>query len=213
MNPAPPADDDLAELRRAAAGDPDGWKAVLERHRERLRRLAAFRLDRRLWGRVDPSDVVQEVAFEAARRLPEFLADPAVPVFLWLRFLTTQRLATVHRHHLGRELRDAARDVPLDADAGASSGAIAARLAADDTGPSTAAVRAERADRLHAALDVMDPIDREVLALRHFEGLSNAETAIALDLTVSAASKRYVRAVERLRTILDGLTGNTPGPG
>src|SRR3954465_14211705 len=98
MNPSPATDDDLAELRRAAAGDADGWKAVLDRHRDRLRRMAAFRLDRRLWGRVGPSDVVQEVAFEAPRRLPEFLADPAVPVFLWLRFLTTQRLATVHRH-------------------------------------------------------------------------------------------------------------------
>jgi RNA polymerase sigma-70 factor (ECF subfamily) len=214
MNPQSVAGDDLGDLRRAAAGDPDGWRLVLDRHRERLRRLAAFRLDRRLWGRVDPSDVVQDALLDAARRLPEFLAEPAVPVFLWLRFLTNQRLATVHRHHLGRELRDAARDKPLDAvDPGDSSAAIAARLADDRTGPSTAAVRAERADRLRTALAALDPTDREVLALRHFEGLTNAETAVALDLTVSGASKRYVRAVERLRAILGDDSGITPSVG
>jgi len=149
----------------------------------------------------------------AARRQPEFLADPAVPVFLWLRFLTRQRLATVHRHHLGRGRRDAARDVPLDAALDDSAGAMAARLAADQTGPSAAAARAERADRLRAALAAMDPTDREVLALRHFEGLTNAETAAALDLTVSAASKRYVRAVERLRAILGDRSGMAPDGG
>ena len=135
-----------------------------------------------------------------------------MPVFLWLRFLTQQRLATVHRHHLGRELRDAAREVPLDAaGAGDSSGAITARPRRDR--PTPAPVRAERADRLHAALDIMDPIDREVLALRHFEGLTNAETATTLKLTVSAASKRYVRAVERLRLILAGTDRKHTGTG
>jgi RNA polymerase sigma-70 factor (ECF subfamily) len=206
---------ELSELRRAAAGDPDGWRTVMDRHWDRLRRLAAFRLDRRLWGRVDPSDVVQEALVDASRRLAEYLANPAMPFFLWLRFLTRQRLATLHRHHLGRALRDAARDVPLGPEGTGddSSAAIAARLAGHHPGPSDALLRAELAERLRAALAVMDPTDREVLALRHFEELSNAETAGALGLTASAASKRYIRAVERLRAILADVTGSQAGPG
>jgi RNA polymerase sigma-70 factor (ECF subfamily) len=213
MAPDSPSDNELEDLRRAAAGDPDGWRTVLDRHRDRLRRLAAFRLDRRLWGRVDPSDVVQEALLDASRRLAEFLANPSMPVFLWLRFLTRQQLATLHRHHLGRAIRDAGREVPLTA-AGPnddSSSAIAARLAGHNPGPSDAVLRAELSDRLRAALDGMDPIDREVLALRHFEELTNAETAASLGLSVSAASKRYIRAVERLRTILTDLSGPTAG--
>lgn len=200
-------DDDLRDLRRAAAGDDAGWRAVVERHRNRLKRLADFRLDDRLRSRIDPSDVVQEALVDAARRIGDYLANPAVPPFIWLRFLTRQQLATLHRHHLGREIRDACREVGIDENSGA---AIACRLAADQTGPSTAAARAEVATKLNAALGGLDPIDREVLALRHFEGLSNAETAAALGLTVSAASKRYVRAAVRLREILADPSSSSP---
>jgi RNA polymerase sigma-70 factor (ECF subfamily) len=196
-------------LRRAEAGDADGWRALLDRDRDRLRRMVALRLDRRLQGRVDASDVIQEAHLEAMTRLPEYLRDPAVPFFLWLRLLVGQRLALLHRRHLGAQARDVGREVSLYRGAlpEATSAALAAQLLGCLTRPSEAAVRAERKIRLQTALNAMDPLDREILALRHFEQLSNAEAARALGLDKSAASKRYIRALRRLKEFLTAGRG------
>ena len=200
-------------LRRAAQGDQAAWGALLVRSRDRLRRMVALRLDRRLQGRVDPSDVIQEAYIDASARLAEYARQPDMPFFLWLRFLTGQRLVRVHRQHLGAEMRDAAREVSLYRGAlpAATSAALAAQLLGRDTRPSEAAVRAERSIRLQEALNSMDPLDREVLALRHFEQLSNAEAARVLGLQESAAAKRYVRALKRLSQILDARPGGLGG--
>jgi RNA polymerase sigma-70 factor (ECF subfamily) len=200
-----------ALLQQAAAGDSQRWGELLTRHKERLRRMVALRLDQRLQGRLDASDVLQEAYLEAWSRLGEYVRDPAVPFFLWLRFLVGQKLITLHRHHLGREMRDAGREVSLYRGAlpEASSAALAAQLLGHDTRPSEAALRIELKIRLQSALNQMDPIDREVIALRHFEQLSRAETAQALQMRESAVSKRYVRALERLKDILASMPGGT----
>jgi RNA polymerase sigma-70 factor, ECF subfamily len=200
-------------LRRAAQGDQAAWGALLVRSRDRLRRMVALRLDRRLQGRVDPSDIIQEAYIDASARLAEYARQPDMPFFLWLRFLTGQRLVRVHRQHLGAEMRDVAREVSLYRGAlpAATSAALAAQLLGRDTRPSEAAVRAERSIRLQEALNSMDPLDREVLALRHFEQLSNAEAARVLGLQEPAAAKRYVRALKRLRLILDARPGGLGG--
>ncbi len=200
-------------LRQVAQGSPQELGALLERHRVRLRRMIALRLDRRLQGRVDASDVIQEAFLEASLRLPDYLREPSMPFFLWLRFLTGQKLLELHRHHLGAQMRDAGREVSLYRGSlpGASSAALAAQLLGHDTRPSEAAIRAERKIRLQEALNSMDPLDREVLALRHFEQLNNAETAQALGLGESAASKRYIRALKRLKEILTSLPGGKEG--
>ena len=158
-------------LRRAAQGDQAAWGALLVRSRDRLLRMVALRLDRRLQGRVDPSDIIQEAYIDASARMAEYARQPDMPFFLWLRFLTGQRLVRVHRQHLGADMRDVAREVSLYRGAlpAATSAALAAQLLGRDTRPSEAAVRAERSIRLQEALNSMDPIDREVLALRHFE--------------------------------------------
>ena len=172
--------------------------------------MVALRLDRRLQGRIDPSDVIQEAYLDAARRLPEYLGEPApMPLFLWLRYLTAQALQTLHRRHLGAQARDAGREISIDGGRvpQATSAALAAQLLGHDTRASEAAIRAERKLRLEQALNSMDPIDREVLALRHFEQLSNAECARLLTLSESAATKRYIRALRRLKEILTGLPG------
>jgi RNA polymerase sigma-70 factor (ECF subfamily) len=197
-------------LRRAAQGDADCWGKLLAGHRERLRRMVALRMDRHLQGRIDPSDVIQEAYLEAWRRLPEFLGNPAMPFFLWLRYLTGQKLVTLHRHHLARRMRDAGREISLHRGAlpEASSAALAAQLLGRDTRPSEAAIRVELKIRLQDALNVMDPIDREVLTLRHFEQLNRAETAQVLGMRESAISKRYVRALEKLKDILGSMSGN-----
>jgi len=196
-------------LQRASAGDQAGWGELLARHRDRLKRMVALRLDRRLQGRIDPSDVIQESYLEAATRLAEYLQNPSMPFFLWLRFLTGQKLLELHRHHLGTQMRDAERDISLYRGTlpATSSAALAAQLLGHATRPSEAAMRAEMKIRLQEALNGMDPLDREVLALRHFEQLSNAETAKVLGLQESAASKRYVRALRRLKEILMNMPG------
>jgi RNA polymerase sigma-70 factor (ECF subfamily) len=191
-----------------AGDDPDSWGRLLERHRARLRKLVALRLDPRLQGRVDPSDVIQEAYLDAARRLPEYAQEPErMPFYLWLRFLVGQRILELHRRHLGAQGRDAGREVSLYRGPmpEASSAAIAAQLIGRQTSPSQAAVRAERKLRLQEALNRMDPIDREVLVLRHFEQLTNGECARVLGLGESAATKRYLRALGRLKDILSAL--------
>jgi len=200
-------------LQSAAQGDKEKWGVLLKRHRSRLRRMVALRLDQRLQGRLDASDVIQEAYLEASARLPEYLRQPGLPFFLWLRFLTGQKMLELHRRHLGAHMRDAAREVSLYRGAlpETSSAALAAQLLGHDTRPSEAAIRAERKIRLQEALNVMEPLDREVLALRHFEQLNNAETAQALGLQESAASKRYVRALKKLKDILTSLPGGGAG--
>jgi RNA polymerase sigma-70 factor (ECF subfamily) len=191
-------------LDRAAAGDPEGWRALLDRDRDRLRRMVALRMDRRLQGRIDPSDVIQDAHVEAMARLPEYLRESNLPFFLWLRLIVGQRLNILHRRHLGAQARDVGREVRLYQGAlpEATSAALVARLLGHLTRPSEAAVRAERKIRIQTALNAMDQLDREILALRHFEQLSNGEAAQALGLSKSTASKRYLRALQRLKEIL-----------
>ena len=196
-------------LQQAGQGDVEGLGTLLARHRERLRRMIALRLDRRLQGRIDPSDVIQETYLEAATRLAEYLRNPSMPFFLWLRFLTTQKLVTLHRHHLGVQMRDPCQEVALDHGLmpEASSAALAAQLLGHDTRPSEAAIRAEMKARVREALDRMDPLDREILALRHFEQLSRAEIARVFAISEAAAGKRYIRALERLKKDLSDIGG------
>ena len=204
--------DDERGLRLALQGDGTAWSELLARHRNRLRCMIALRLDRRLRGRIDPSDVIQEAYLDAARRLGDYARDPdPMPPFLWLRFLATQRLQEVHRRHLGAKGRDAAREIALEAVPmpAATSAALAAQLLGRDTRASEAALRAERKLRLMEALEAMEPIDREILALRHLEELTNAEAARTLGLSEAAASKRYTRALRRLKDALRALPGGS----
>jgi len=205
--------DDWSEVSRllsaAAQGDRDAFGKLLEQHRDRLRRMLDLRLDHRLQGRIDASDVIQETYLEASARLVEYLKNPTMPFFLWLRFLAGQKLVTLHRHHLGTHMRDAGRKVSLYRGwlPETSSAALAAQLLGHDPRPSEAAMRAEAKIRLEEALNSMDPVDREVLTLRHFEQLSLAETAQVLGLTESGASRRHLRAVKRLKEVLSQMPG------
>jgi RNA polymerase sigma-70 factor (ECF subfamily) len=200
-------------VKRAAEGDQQAWLRLVERHRDRLRRMVALRLDRRLQGRVAPSDVLQEACLDASRRLAEYAREPVMPFFLWLRTLVGQKLLDQHRRHLGAAARDAGREISLyhGAMPETTSAALAAHLLGRLTSPSQAAIRAERKIRLQEALNSLDPLDREILSLRHFEELSNTEAALVLGLDKSAASKRYARALVRLKNILAALPGGLDG--
>jgi RNA polymerase sigma-70 factor (ECF subfamily) len=196
-------------LRQAADGDHESLGALLTRHEGRLRRMMAFRLDPRLQGRVDQEDLVQEVNLAATEHLSDYLQRPAMPFFLWLRGIAGNTLLMLHRRHLGTPMRDARREVALYRGAlpGATSAALAAQLLGHQTRPSEAAMRAEAKIRLQEALNGIDALDREVLALRHFEQLTNAEAARVLQIKEAAAGKRYLRALERLREILVQMPG------
>jgi RNA polymerase sigma-70 factor, ECF subfamily len=201
LDPVPPPSGD-------GAGADDAGRLFMD-HWDRLHRMVEMRLDRRLHGRVDPSDVLQEAYIEVARALPAYLKDPEIPVFLWLRYITGVRLKAVHRRHLGTKLRDAGREVRLASFQmpQASSMSLAAQLLGRLTSPSRAASRAELQLRVQDALDELAPLDREVLALRHFEQLSNAEVSQVLEIGETAASNRYVRALKRLGQILQSASG------
>jgi RNA polymerase sigma-70 factor, ECF subfamily len=196
-------------LSRAGDGDAAALGQLLDGHRKRLLRMVRLRLDPRLQSRIDPSDVLQEAFLEAAQRLAEYLRDPKMPFFLWLRFLTGQKLLALRRRHLGTAARDASREVSLYRGAmpEASSACLAAQLLGKITAPLQAAIRAEMKLRLQEALNGMDPLDREVLALRHFEQLDNTETAQVLGISPSGASSRYLRALKRLKDILSEVPG------
>src|SRR6516164_4220777 len=158
-------DDEL--LRRAAAGDGTSWEALVDRSRPRLRRMVAFRLDHRLRGRVDPSDVLQDAYLEAWRELGAYLRRPEIPFFLWLRGIAGNKLRELHRHHLGTQMRDPRRELSIGVEAmpETTTTAMAAELLGNLTRASEEAVRLELKLRLHDALNTMDPLDREVLAL------------------------------------------------
>lgn len=197
-----------AWLARAASGDTPAWRELLGRFHSRLRRMVAIRMDPLLQGRCDPSDVLQEAYLEAFELLPGWLGEPKIPFFLWLRLVTGHRLAKLHRYHLGAQMRDAAREVSIFHGAlpEASSAALAARLMGRGDSPSDEVARGERRRQVQDALNSLDPLDREVLSLRHFEQLTTAEVAQVLSITKAAAGKRYVRAIARLKQVMGGMT-------
>ena len=200
--------DDL--VRRAADGDEVALAELFDRYRRRLRLMVRLRLDRRLQGRVDPSDVLQDAYLEAWQDLGSYLERPEIPFFLWLRGIAGNKLRELHRHHLGAQRRDPRREVSIrgGATAETTTTALAARLLGDLTRASEEVERRELKHRLHEAIDAMDPLDREVLALRYFEQLSPAETARVLGIKEKAAGLRYLRAVRRLKEILQSLGGD-----
>jgi RNA polymerase sigma-70 factor (ECF subfamily) len=196
---------DTEELMRLAVrGDPDARGRLLGRHRDRLRKMVSWRMDRRLAARVDPSDVVQEVLLEADRKMKRFLREQPLPFYAWLRALAWEHLVTLHRRHVRARSRSILREeaglLSLPDDSAAE---LAARLVTSATSPTQHVVRQEMRDRVHRALRQLSERDQEILALRNLEQLSVAETAAVLGVSAGAVKVRHLRALERLRTLLD----------
>jgi RNA polymerase sigma-70 factor (ECF subfamily) len=201
-----------ALTQRLREGDLRAAAELFVACRDRLKRMVRLRLDRRLQGRLDASDVLQEAFLDVQKKVADFAAKPDLPAYLWLRLVTNERLLILHRHHLGAQMRDAAQEVSLGRGGppAATTHSLANLLLGRLTSPSQAAIRSERQLRLQEALNGMDPLDREVLALRHFEEMSNSEVAAVLGLSKTAASNRYIRALKRLKVILSALPGIDP---
>ena len=207
MWPDPDNTRDLLD-RLARSNDPADAERLWARHREPLRRMIDMRLDGAIGRRVDASDVVQDVLFEASRRLADYLKSPVLPFHLWLRQIARDRMIDEHRKHRVAARRSLDRERPLGSPefADRSSLDLAAGLRDPCLTPAAASLRRELERRFRAVLDEMDDDDREILLLRHFEGLSNSEAALALGLSEPAAGMRHLRALRKLRARL----GETP---
>ena len=190
-----------AELLQLQTQGEEAVARLFDQYRAKLARMIVLRMDARLAGKVDVDDVLQDAFIEANRRVGGFLCQPNVPFFVWLRQLTGQILIDLHRRYLGAQMRDASREVSLDPWGAASHGSalLLAQLSASLTSPSQCAVRNETVEQLRVALQKLGTIDRQVLLLRHLEELGNNEVAEILGIDKCAASKRYVRALGRLR--------------
>jgi RNA polymerase sigma-70 factor (ECF subfamily) len=195
-------------LRRLRDGHTEALAELFEHYRPRLECMVRLRLDRRLVGRVDPSDVLQEAYLDAADRIRDYLRKPAVTSYIWLRGLTRERLIRLHRRHVGAKCRTVVRERALPE---ASSIFLARQLLAGGTSPTKALRRKELRGRVQGALDKLAPDDRDIILMRHFEDMSNREVSQALGLSDSAASMRYGRAVFRLKQLLmaDLTTGES----
>jgi RNA polymerase sigma-70 factor (ECF subfamily) len=203
------SDENADLVRQAVAGDEAALSELFGRYRDRLKRMVRLRLSRRLQGRVDDSDVLQESFLDVSRRLTEYAEKPGLPFFLWLRHMTGLKLIEVHRRHLGAQMRDADCEVSLHRGGlpEADSVSLAAQLLGQLTTPSQAAAKAETRILVQEALNAMDSVDREVLALKHFEQLSISEIAQTLGLSKAGAGSRYLRAIKRLREFLERIPG------
>jgi RNA polymerase sigma-70 factor (ECF subfamily) len=199
-------------LDDARGGKPEAVNQLLDDFREPLRRMIGLRLDPALAQRLDASDIVQEVLLEASRRLQEYLRNPAMPFSLWLRHLARDHMIDAHRRHRQAQCRSLDRERPLRPArlADHSSLELAAQFIDHELTPASAAIRREMQRRMEAALEQLDEADREIILLRTFEQLSNQEAATELGLTEPAAGMRYVRAVRRLKGLLENPEGEAP---
>jgi len=201
MGSATPDTDVL--LQRAAAGDERSRHDLLVRHRDRLKKMVSLRLDRRLAARVDPSDVVQEALADADRKLTGYLRDRPLPFYPWLRRLALERLTKLHRRHRAHKRAVSREDYRLQALPDESVLELAQKLIDPASGPSQQMLRDELRRRVRAALEALRPRDREVLVLRYLEQLSAREIAAELETTEGAIKVRHVRALAKLRSLLD----------
>ncbi len=191
------------DLERLVEGGAAELAVLFEQSRPRLERLVEFRLHPALRGRVDTADVLQEAFLAISARFSSFLESPNVSPFVWMRRLTLQCIVDTHRYHF-RQKRNIGKEVKLTLPArdDETSLSIAHALFDPRMSPSKALVLAEELEHMRRALDGMDETDREVLALRHFERLSNNETAEELGLSATATSNRYIRAMARLADLM-----------
>jgi RNA polymerase sigma-70 factor (ECF subfamily) len=196
-----------ALLQQLAAGEESALGGLFALHRDRLWRMVSFRLDPRLTGRIDADDILQEAYVDAARRISSYEHD-GQSFYVWLRLVVLQTMVDIHRHHLGTQKRDIRREVtkrPTYPEA--TSVSLIRHLVGKVSSPSQIVVKAESLRQLEEALRQMEPIDQEVLALRHFEELTNTEVSQLLGIEQKAASIRYVRAIARLKNVLAKLPG------
>ena len=197
-------------LVQAKQGDQSAVNQLMERHRDALSHLVRMRLDQKILQRVDASDVVQDVLIEANRRLQTYLENPILPFRLWLRQIARDRIIDAHRRHRVSAKRSVDREQKLSAPRGYDQSSIhlASILGDNQLTPAAGALQKEVARKVEAAVALLDDRDSEIIIMRHYEHLTNQEIAQALELTEPAASMRYLRAVRKLKDVLQDENAN-----
>ena len=196
-------------LDRANTGDEEARSELLELYRDRLRRMVAIRLDKRLAARVDPSDIVQEAMRDAFNRLPEYFVEPRISFYPWLRRIAWDRLMDMYRQHITAEKRSVLKEHFWAPELNDESMAeLAHSLAANSQNPRQRAMLDELEARMMAALAELKPNDREILILRYMEQLDVEEIASVLEISQTAVTSRHLRALQRLRISLGDESGN-----
>lgn len=207
MDLSRPDTDELID--RACRGERTAREELLGRHRDRLRQMVVVRMAPHLAARVDPSDVVQEALAEAARNLSDYLRERPLPFYPWLRRLAWERLVDLARYHVRSRRRSVAREFsPAICLSDESVMSLARRLVDRGSSPSQHLLREEQRRRVRDALGRLDERDREVLVLRYLEQLSTAETSAVIGLSEGAVKSRVLRALVRLRGLLEADTGD-----
>ncbi len=201
----------IALTNAVSCGDQAALGQLFDEYRGKLRKMISFRMAPQLQGRIDPSDVLQEAFLDLAKRMPEFKHKGDLPILVWFRMVTTERLLAIHRTHICAQKRDARRDVSLHqySDDSDTHLRLADALIDQLSSIDQRAIRAEERDTLHRMISEMDPVDREVIVMRIFEELTNGETAAILEITKQAASRRFIGAVQRLRNQIQSFSGFT----
>jgi RNA polymerase sigma-70 factor (ECF subfamily) len=199
-----PSSDPEHLLRLARADPASALGQLLERHRGYLELLARVQIGRRLQGKADAADLVQETFLEAYRHFGSFYGASAGEFASWLRHILAARLSKLVRHYLGTQGRDVRLERKLEAELDRSSRALDRGLLASSSSPSRQADRREQALLLAEALGKLPEDYREVLILRHLEGLSFPEVARRLGRSLDSVKHVWTRSLARLRDALGG---------
>lgn len=195
--------DEKVLIDRVVQGDQSAFGPLMALHSPRIRRMITVRIDSRLRGRVDESDVFQELQMDVLRRLPEYAEKEEMGFFEWVRFLGRQKLAEMSRRHIHAQARDVRREEnPGQLPGHESSIALASFLVGEITSPSLQVSRREIREKLDAAISSLDEIDREALLLRHAEQLSATEAALEAGVPANTFRQRHLRALKRLKAAL-----------
>lgn len=200
----PPIEDTDLLLDQAAAGDVQAMNRLFDRHRSKLRRMVEMRMDKRLAQRCDASDVVQESLLNASQALPSYTVDRSIPFYPWLREIARNKLIDLHRRHVQTSKRSVSQETPIAGDLSEyGHQQLVQQLVSSQASPSQQVVAMEQNRRVRELLGEMDKTDREVLVLRYLEQLTNREAAGVLGMNENAYSQRHLRAIRRLRKLLD----------
>ena len=197
-------------LEKALGGDTSAFDELFGLHRDRLRRAVRVRLHPMVRARIDESDIIQEAYLKALKGLGTYKPRKDQPFFLWLRFIARQQVLETHRTHLDVQMRSLHREASFDLD-GAISEVMAARLRpAGERSPLSELARQEVTQKIREILAVeLSESDREILLMRHFEMLTNEEIAHELDISRTNVSTRYIRALTRLRKLIQERLGSS----
>jgi RNA polymerase sigma-70 factor (ECF subfamily) len=195
---------------RLLTGEPNAVAELFAHYRPRLRQMVRLRIGRELAARIDPSDVLQDAFVDALQKVRAYVSAPQVPPFVWLRRLTWDRLIKLQRTHVGTQKRNLERQVSLPEE---TSVALVQQLFSPDTGPIDLLLRAELHDQMERSIAQLSDADREVILMRHYEGLSNNQVAQTLCISVSGATMRHGRALIRMRKLLQHVLPSEPTDG